>query len=206
LDELLAQEELWWNQRSRVLWLTSGDKNTQFFHQKANQRRRNNMIESITNQDGRIVNERHHIEASFLSYFQDIFTSQQTYNIADTTRVVQNKVSPEMQEELAAPFSDSEVITAITSMKGLAAPGPDGLPALFYQTHWNIVGPDIIKEVLNVLNNNGDPTLFNQTHICLIPKNKHPVHPSDYRPISLCNVILKLITKVIANRIKTYFS
>jgi hypothetical protein len=91
--------------------------------------------------------------------------------------VVQNKVSLEMQEELAGPFLESEIISAITSMKGLAAPGPDGLPALFYQTHWNIVGPYIIKEVLNVLNNNGDPTLYNQTHICLIPKKQAPYPP-----------------------------
>ncbi|KAK2370269.1 hypothetical protein QL285_083333 [Trifolium repens] len=87
-------------------------------------------------------------------------------------------------------------------MKGLAAPGPDGLPAIFYHTYWDIIKEDVNKDVLQVLNDGGDPTPYNQTHICLIPKKNNPTHPSDFRPISLCNVIQKIITKTIANRIK----
>jgi hypothetical protein len=54
----------------------------------------------------------------------------------------------------------------------------------------------------NVLNNGGDPSPYNQTNICLIPKKNNPTLPSDFRPISLCNVTLKVITKTIANRLK----
>jgi hypothetical protein len=88
-------------------------------------------------------------------------------------------------------------------MKSLAAPGPDGLPAKFYHTYWDIVGKEVITTALNILNNNGDPSPFNATNICLIPKVNNPTQPSDFRPISLCNVTLKLITKTIANKIKT---
>jgi hypothetical protein len=48
LDDLLEYEELWWNQRSRALWLQHGDKNTKFFHQKATHRRRKNRIDFLT--------------------------------------------------------------------------------------------------------------------------------------------------------------
>ncbi|MCH84712.1 hypothetical protein A2U01_0005547, partial [Trifolium medium] len=61
---------------------------------------------------------------------------------------------------------------------------------------------DIAAMALDVLNNNGDPNQLNSTHICLIPKIKNPSSPSDFRPISLCNVTLKIITKTLANRIK----
>jgi hypothetical protein len=57
--------------------------------------------------------------------------------------------------------------------------------------------------VLDVLNNGGDPSSYNSTYICLIPKTPSPSTPSDFRPISLCNVTLKIITKTIANRLKT---
>jgi hypothetical protein len=87
-------------------------------------------------------------------------------------------------------------------MKSTAAPGPDGLPTLFYQSYWDIVGTDITNFVLNILNNNGDPGNINYTYLCLIPKIKNPIMPSDYRPIALCNVLLKIVTKTIANRLK----
>jgi hypothetical protein len=55
---------------------------------------------------------------------------------------------------------------------------------------------------LNVLNQGGDPNQYNSTYICLIPKINNPSNPSEFRPISLCNVTLKIITKTIANRMK----
>ncbi|PNX69233.1 ribonuclease H [Trifolium pratense] len=108
-----------------------------------------------------------------------------------------------MYQELSKAFSKEEVFQAIKDMKALAAPGPDGLPAIFYHTHWEVIGKEVTDMVLNILNNNGDPSHLNTTHICLIPKIKNPNSPSDFRPISLCNVTLKIITKTIANRIKS---
>jgi hypothetical protein len=116
--------------------------------------------------------------------------------------VVKGRISADMRDHLNTSFTQEEVMAAIKEMKGLAAPGPDGLPALFYHNYWEIVGREVTEAVLDVLNNEGDPSQYNATHICLIPKIKNPLGPSDYRPISLCNVILKIITKTIANRIK----
>jgi hypothetical protein len=119
-----------------------------------------------------------------------------------TTEVVKDTITPDMFHLLAAEFTTDEVTNAISSMKGLAAPGPDGLPAIFYHTYWEIINKDVINTVLQVLNNKEDPSPLNDTYICLIPKNKDPTHPGDFRPISLCNVILKIITKTMANRLK----
>jgi hypothetical protein len=107
-----------------------------------------------------------------------------------------------MYDYLNMDFTKEEVVSAIKDMKSLAAPGPDGLPALFYHTYWDIVGEDITRETLQVLNYGGNPQPYNNTHICLIPKTNKPSYPSEYRPISLCNVTLKIITKTIANRLK----
>jgi hypothetical protein len=108
-----------------------------------------------------------------------------------------------MIDHLSKEFTAEEVFATIKDLKSLAAPGPDGLPAKFYHNYWDIVGKDITSNILHVLNHEGNPESLNSTHICLIPKTDKPTTPNDFRPISLCNVALKIITKTIANRLKT---
>jgi endonuclease/exonuclease/phosphatase family metal-dependent hydrolase len=206
LDDLLEKEEMWWSKRSRALWLAHGDKNTKFFHLKASQRRRKNRIEAITGPDGNIHTNKDEIDQIFLNHFQKFFTSQPTTNIPETTQLVKNKINSDTHNNLSQDYTELEAINAIKDMKSLVAPGPDGLPAKFYHTYWDIVGQEVVSAALDVLNNDSDPTPFNSTHICLIPKTNNPTQPSYFRPISLCNVTLKLITKTIANRMKRIFS
>jgi hypothetical protein len=52
------------------------------------------------------------------------------------------------------------------------------------------------------LKQNGDPHDINKTYLVLIPKGKNSSSPKDFRLISLCNVVMKIVTKVIANRLK----
>ncbi|CAM8999722.1 unnamed protein product [Rhodiola kirilowii] len=107
-----------------------------------------------------------------------------------------------MNEQLTAPFTEGEVRRALFQMHPTKAPGLDGFSALFYQSNWNIVGSDITKEVLNCLNNEILDCEMNETLIVLIPKVKEVEKVEDLRPISLCKVVMKIITKVLANRLK----
>jgi hypothetical protein len=185
------------------MWLKHGDKNTAYFHQKANQRRKKNRIDHIYDSQGNNQQDPRMIEETMINHFRTLFQSQETRHIQRTVDVVKNTISHDDYNHLSAAFTEEEVKEAIYNMKGLAAPGPDGLPALFYHTYWGIIGQDVTKAALQILNNNEDTTPYNNTHICLIPKKPNPDHPSDFRPISLCNVTLKIITKTIANRLKT---
>lgn len=79
----------------------------------------------------------------------------------------------------------------------------DGLHAFFYRSQWHIVGASVCNLVKNVFNNTGVPHQINKTLIVLIPKNDQPSSLRMYRPISLCSMIYKTITKIASNRLKT---
>ena len=115
---------------------------------------------------------------------------------------MRGKLSDEHKLWCGMDFTDAKVNEALHQMHPLKALGPDGLPALFYQKYWHIVGVEVHKLVLNILNSNGQPHSINNTFVVLIPKGKNLYSPKDYRPISLCNFVMKIVTKVIANRLK----
>ena len=115
------------------------------------------------------------------------------------------RVTPEMNNELLKEFKAEEVWRALKQMHPTKSPGPNGMSPIFYQKHWEIVGPSILNCVLQALNTGIMLRGINDTYICLIPKTKPPPPPqmiTKYCPINLCNVIYKIISKVLANRLK----
>ncbi|XP_054801608.1 uncharacterized protein LOC129305663 [Prosopis cineraria] len=105
--------------------------------------------------------------------------------------------------ELVSNFCDEEIKNALFSMGPLKSPGPDGLNALFFQSQWKFIGNSVINMVQCIFNNPSLVHKINGMLLILIPKKERPESIHDFRPISLCNVIYKVVTKVIANRVKS---
>lgn len=80
------------------------------------------------------------------------------------------------------------------------------MPALFYKKYWHIVGEEVIVYVLNILNNKAPIEQINHTQVVLIPKKKVYTSTKDYRPVSLCNVMYKLVSKAVSSRLKSVLS
>ena len=137
-----------------------------------------------------------------VDYFTNMFSTGSCSRIEECLEAVQQKVSIEMQQTLTSEYTTDEIKAALFQMGPTKAPGPDGMNALFYQKFWHIIGDNVVAAVLEFLNSSYMPPALNHTFIVLIPKIKNPVKVSDFRPISLCNVIYKIIAKVIANRLK----
>lgn len=115
---------------------------------------------------------------------------------------IQPSISDHLNRELLKPVEDMEVKHALFQMNPDKAPGPDGMTPGFFLKHWNIVGSDIIKLVRDFVDTGQLGNDLNATNIVLIPKKKVPTSMSGLRPIALCNVSYKIISKVLANRMK----
>lgn len=87
-------------------------------------------------------------------------------------------------------------------MNPFNALGPDGFSIAFFQKNWFTVGVKVTTFALDVLNNNGCIDHINDTYITLILKVHKATRVGEFRPISLYNVIYKIVAKAIANRLK----
>ena len=82
------------------------------------------------------------------------------------------------------------------------SPGPDGMSPLFFQKYWHIVGHDVSEAVISVLHSGHMLHKMNYTHIVLIPKKQDPKTMANNRPISLVNMVSRILSKVLANRLE----
>uniref|UniRef100_A0A8R7TJJ5 Reverse transcriptase n=1 Tax=Triticum urartu TaxID=4572 RepID=A0A8R7TJJ5_TRIUA len=85
-----------------------------------------------------------------------------------------------------------------------ASPGPNGFNVAFDTSAWRWIGDDVSILVRNFYITFILPPHLNDTNIALIPKKLVCHFPSDFRPISLYNVIYKIIPKSLANRLKEH--
>jgi hypothetical protein len=115
--------------------------------------------------------------------------------------LVEPRVSQEMNEDLFNKLTNKEISDALFQMGPLKAPGLDDFPARFYQKHWAIVKTDVVAATRNFFLDGAMPEGINDTSIVLIPIGNEPVELTDFRPISLCNMIYQLISMCIVNRL-----
>ncbi|KAL9687575.1 hypothetical protein QQ045_031980 [Rhodiola kirilowii] len=201
----LLREEVLWLQRSRISWLKFGDRNTKFFHACANQRRKKNWIKELRDDRGNRFSERNKLTSMATDYFDEIFRPSYTDGVVDWSQqlvCLQPVISEVMNRGLLEDISEEEVRRAVFNMSPLKAPGVDGIPALFYQKNWGNVRGYVVAYVREFWMNGVLDDRFNKTLIVLIPKKKDADRMEDLRPISLCNVAIKIITKILAARLQ----
>jgi hypothetical protein len=203
LHSLLAKEEQLWRQRSRAKWLKARDRNTHYFHCRATQRQRRNHVYWLKNPDGLWTTNYAQVPALFIDYYNSLFQTENPNQIEQVVEHIMPVVMDGMNEELSREFTPGEVAVALKQMAPLKAPGSDGLPPLFYHKYWHLIGDEVTKASLTCLNTGKILKAINHIYITLIPKVQNPEAVVDFRPISLCNVIYKIISKVLANRLKT---
>ncbi|XP_057779546.1 uncharacterized protein LOC130998129 [Salvia miltiorrhiza] len=143
------------------------------------------------------------VQAVALDYFVKLFDvphgQQNFHQVLDRLTPC---INDEKNSELTKDFHIDEFRSALFQMHPDKSPGPDGLNPKFYQSCWNVVGEDVFKSCSTWLSDGMFPDGLNHTLISLIPKVDSPANMKELRPIALCNVLYKIVSKVLCNRLR----
>jgi exonuclease III len=201
LSNVLLQEDRYWKQRAKVYWLTDGDKNSKFFHASASARKKRNAIKKLRDTNDILVKDQTGLCNIAQSYFQNLFVPNHGDH-APIVATISQRVTDIDNEMLIAPFTEEEFRQAAFSMHPDKSPGPDGLNPGFYRKFWPLFGREFFEACCSWLEDGQFPPNINDTNIALVAKVDRPESMKDLRPISLCNVVYKILSKVLANRLK----
>ncbi|CAA7021653.1 unnamed protein product [Microthlaspi erraticum] len=197
LGKAYREEEAFWKQRSRQLWLALGEQNTSYFHAVTKGRKATNKFSVIEDEGNNSVYEENEIIKVITDFYQKLFTTEEGERKSTVFQALKPCISEEVNKNLIKIPTPEEIKQACFSIHPEKAPGPDGFSACFFQTNWEKVKTKIISEIQQFFSTGILPRNINATHVRLIPKIASPKKVSDYRPIALCNVYFKMISKIL---------
>lgn len=201
IAKLLRYKSLYWKKRYTVNRVKLGDENTKFFHAVASISYHRNSIPQLTNDLGAVVHDHDSkadlIWSSFKGRMGVTSNPVMLFNLAELV------TSHENLDFLADPFEETEIDGIIRKMPPDKAPGLDGFNGHFMKRCWAIIKQDFYKLCFDFYSGDVSLESINESFITLVPKVLNPESVSDYRPISLLNSSIKLITKILADRLQS---
>jgi len=202
--KLLAIEEASWRLKSRALWLKEGDRNTKFYHRFENNRREINSIWEIKSERGVLLHSQEEISKETEAHFEKSYKRNENCKMEDILWGIDffpAMFDEEKNNALFQSVSEEELLSVMKTFKKEKSPGLDGWTIEFFIHFYDLIKRDLLAMVEESRQKGSIHQHISSTFIAVIPKNKKVNVFSDFRPISLRNVIYKIISKIIANRI-----
>jgi hypothetical protein len=168
--------------------------------------RRQNSINLLQSSHGGWLTDRFAIRDCFINNFKSLFASLNPSPDEELLSLFDNVISNKDNNLLCALPAKSEIYDSLTSLGRAKALGPDGFTAIFYVKYWEYIKGIVLLAIENFFQNSHLQREQNHTFITVIPKHLGASSVHHYRPISLCNIFYKIISKLIANRLKPLLS
>ncbi|XP_074347168.1 uncharacterized protein LOC141685998 [Apium graveolens] len=202
LEDALSTEESLLHQNSRSQWLELGDGNNSYFFNQTKANWNTNKILALQNADGTVVFGHKNVSQVAVDFFSNSlgYRSPVTHN--DFEHLECNVITKAQAASLEQPVIGEIILATLKAMPRNKSPGPDGFTAEVFLEDLEIIGPDFCKAVQHFFATSNMHLGVNSTSIALIPKVSNPVSMKEFRPISLCSIMYKCISKIIANRMK----
>ncbi|CAJ2661953.1 unnamed protein product [Trifolium pratense] len=196
-------EEQMLRQKANIEWLRHGDGNNKYFHASIKAKQKQCDLKTLYREDGTMITSHEDIEHEVLNLYGNLMGKAE--DNLDGIDIVAMREGPqitnEQREFLVAPILEDEIFRALKSIGDLKAPGLDGFGANFFKTAWSIVKKDVIAAVMEFFYNEKIYSAINSTLVTLIPKHSAAKTIKEYRPISCCTTIFKIISKILTMRL-----
>ena len=189
-------------QKSRESWLHLGDRNSKFFHSIVKVKTARNHISSLISDNGSPISNHQELKDMASEFYKKLFNHTGYWNLFPKL-VPKRRLTAEAATWMERDVNAKEIQKAVFDIHPEKAPGPDGYNALFFQKNWKVVGEEVTQAVQSFFETGKLLKAINHTFVTLMPKIPSASSLTDYRPISCCNVLYKIITKVLSNRLKT---
>lgn len=209
LDSLLTRDAENHIRFAKQKLYESGNKSGRYLAYLTKKKADSQTIGSVTDCNGKQFFDALNINNTFKSFYENLYKSEQQSDISKKMEDFFASLnlpclSEEQKATLNAPISGKEVHDAIKGLKPGKSPGPDGLSAEFSKEFYDI----LIDPLLNMFNDSLIkymlPQSLREANISLIlRKGKAPEDCASYRPISLLNVDLKILSKILAIRLES---
>ncbi|XP_075083347.1 uncharacterized protein LOC142167090 [Nicotiana tabacum] len=204
LKKYLSIEEQYWKQKAGMTWFAEGDRNTSFFHNHVNGKRKKLQLKRIKSGSGVWIEDQEQLAAAAVDFYQKQFTNEGYASEFSLLNNIPSMVTMDQNLELSRLPTIEKVREVVFELSGESAIGPDGFTGLFYQTGWDVIGADIHNMVLHFYGGVALPKSITHTNLVLLPKKPRAEIFSDLRPISLSNFINKVLSRVLHDRLESF--
>ncbi|VFQ73314.1 unnamed protein product [Cuscuta campestris] len=207
LVEMTNREYAFWKQKCNLKWLQDGDVNIKFFHNLVKNRRRQQQINLLIYDQGKIIDKPDELEALAVQHYTNLLNqaepsgSPELYGqFLDT---IPSLIDQGHNDFLMSLPTEEEIKQIIWQMDPNSAAGPDGFNITFFRSCWDFIKSDVVSACQEVFLCLHLPQAAASSNICLLPKVDNARKLNDFRPICLSTVASKIATKCIASRLST---
>ena len=192
--------------RSKIKWWEEGEQSTKFFHNLEKSRAKQKAWDKILDKNDQLQYGTSNILKRQVEFYKQLFTSEQNDDNQNEKAFfldsIDRALSESSKNKLDSDIQLSEIVSAIKKMPNGKSPGSDGLPVEFYKIFWGDIGNDYFEVINSGLEN--EELSYSQylAVISLLYKKGPREDIKNWRPISLLNIDYKILSKVMAERLK----
>lgn len=203
-----ATEEAFFMSKSRICWLKDGDSNTRFFYQSVKSNLAKNTIHYLRYENGNKVTDPDQLKVLIEHYYTSLLGSVnldiRPLSNSQINSIHTYRCNTDLASRLVAIPSAEEIRLALLALPRNKVPGPDGFSSEFFTSSGKLVGTDVIVVITEFFTTSRMQRQVNVTTIALIPKNIGAEKLADFRPLSCCNTVYKVIAQIIDFRLKWF--